>query len=75
MKIDNQKLDLVMARNCLSSEKLSEITGVSQVTIARIKNGVSASLKWPKADGIACPELAGYNDHITAKEKGCLRCA
>ncbi|MCG9969986.1 hypothetical protein L9W92_18525 [Pelotomaculum terephthalicicum JT] len=36
---------------------------------------VSASLKWPKADGIACPELAGYNDHITAKEKGCLRCA
>ena len=30
---------------------------------------VSASLKQPEADGIACPEIAGYNDHIIGKEK------
>lgn len=30
---------------------------------------VSATLKSPKADGIACPKHAGYNDHKTAKEK------
>jgi len=30
---------------------------------------VFANLKSPKADGIACLEHAGYNDHITAKEK------
>jgi group II intron reverse transcriptase/maturase len=34
--------------------------------------GVFANLKNPKADGIACPKLAGYNDHIKVKEKGCL---
>ncbi|HHW57957.1 MAG TPA: helix-turn-helix transcriptional regulator [Clostridia bacterium] len=28
-----------MAEKCLTSEKLSKITGVSQVTIARMKNG------------------------------------
>ena len=39
MKIDNKKLDLLMAEKCLTSEKLSKITGVSQVTIARMKNG------------------------------------
>jgi hypothetical protein len=33
---------------------------------------VFANLKNPKADGIACPKLAGYNDHIKVKEKGCL---
>lgn len=25
---------------------------------------VLANLKRPKADGIACPEIAEYNDHI-----------
>lgn len=39
MKIDNKKLDLLMAEKCLTLEKLSKITGVSQVTIARMKNG------------------------------------
>lgn len=39
MKIDNEKLDLIMAQNCLSSEKLSQIANVSQVTIARMRNG------------------------------------
>lgn len=39
-----------------------------------ISHAVSASLNSPKADGIACPGFAGYNDHIIAKEKGCLCC-
>jgi len=39
MKIDNQKLDIIMAQKCLSSEKLSQVVNVSQVTIARIRNG------------------------------------
>lgn len=40
MNIDKNKLDLVMAKNCYSAEKLAAITGVSQVTIARLKRGV-----------------------------------
>ena len=39
MKIDNKKLDLIMAQKCLSSEKLSQMANVSQVTIARMRNG------------------------------------
>lgn len=39
MKIDKAKIDLAMAKNCFSAERLSEITGISTVTIARIKNG------------------------------------
>ena len=39
MKIDNKKLDLIMATQCLTSEKLTEVTGVSQVSIARFRNG------------------------------------
>lgn len=30
---------------------------------------VSANLKCPKADGIACPDVAGYNDYIMRKER------
>jgi len=30
---------------------------------------VLASPKWPKADGIACPKIARYNDHKTTKGK------
>lgn len=30
---------------------------------------VSANLKRPKADGIAWPNIAGYNDHILVKGK------
>lgn len=39
MKIDKKKLDLAMAENCYSAEELSNLTGISTVTIARIKNG------------------------------------
>lgn len=39
MKIDNQKLDMLMATQCLTSEKLSKVTGVSQVSIARFRKG------------------------------------
>jgi len=39
MRIDKKKLDLAMAENCFSAERLSSLTGISTVTIARIKNG------------------------------------
>jgi transcriptional regulator with XRE-family HTH domain len=39
MRIDNHKLDLVMAEKCLTSEQLSVVTGVSQVSIARFRRG------------------------------------
>ncbi len=32
-------------------------------------SAVCASVKGPKADGIACPEIDRYNDHIIVKEK------
>jgi hypothetical protein len=31
---------------------------------------VTANLKCPKADGVACPRFDGYNDRILGKEKG-----
>lgn len=37
MYINGKKLALEMARKCLSTEKLSEISGVSRVTIQRLK--------------------------------------
>jgi hypothetical protein len=37
---------------------------------------VLAKPKRPKADGIACPRIAGYNNHNTGKERTSLfRCA
>ncbi|MEG1619791.1 MAG: helix-turn-helix transcriptional regulator [Eubacterium sp.] len=39
MKIDTKKLDLIMAENCLSAEELAKLTGVSSVTVSRIKKG------------------------------------
>lgn len=39
MKIDSRKLDLIMAAQCLTSEQLSKVTGVSQVSIARFRKG------------------------------------
>jgi len=39
MRIDNNKLDLIMAEKCLTSKKLSLVTGVSQVSIARFRRG------------------------------------
>ena len=40
MKIDNQKLDMIMAAQCLTSKQLSTVTGVSQVSITRFRRGV-----------------------------------
>lgn len=40
MKIDNKKLDMLMASQLLTSEKLSDISGVSQVSITRFRKGV-----------------------------------
>ena len=40
MNIDKSKLDLAMAKECCTAEKLAKLTGVSQVTLARIKRGV-----------------------------------
>jgi transcriptional regulator with XRE-family HTH domain len=62
MKIDNQKLDLLMAINCLSAEQLANITGVSQVSIARFRKGIqrprpSTIGKIAKALGVTVQEL------------------
>ena len=39
-------------------------------------NGVTANLNRPKADGIAWPRIAGYNDHILGKGKDAsVKCA
>jgi hypothetical protein len=35
---------------------------------------VLANSKSPKADGIALPKIAGYNDHITKKERRSRKC-
>jgi DNA-binding Xre family transcriptional regulator len=39
MRIDKKKFDLAMAENCFSAKRLSSITGISTVTITKIKNG------------------------------------
>ena len=39
LKIDGRKLDMIMAAQCLTAEKLSMVTGVSQVSIARFRKG------------------------------------
>lgn len=39
MKINNAKLEIAMGNAIMSSKSLSEITGITQETIARIKNG------------------------------------
>jgi transcriptional regulator with XRE-family HTH domain len=39
MRIDKNKLELAMARNCVSAEELGQQTGISTITIARIRNG------------------------------------
>lgn len=49
MKIDKLKLQIAMGNEQLSGKKLSERSGVSEVTIARLKKGVQE----------ARPETAG----------------
>ncbi len=39
MKIDRNKLELAMGNACITSEKLSEATGIGACTLTRIKNG------------------------------------
>lgn len=39
MQINRNKLELIMATECITSEGLSKLTGVSQVTLARMKSG------------------------------------
>lgn len=39
MKIDKNKLELAMARKCVTAEELSKKTDISTITIARIRNG------------------------------------
>jgi len=40
LKINKNKLEVLMAAQCITAENLSKLTGVSQVTIARMKRGV-----------------------------------
>jgi len=40
MKISKKKLEIAMATKQYSSEQLAKVTGLSPITIARIKNGV-----------------------------------
>lgn len=40
MNINKNKLDLAMAKECCTAEQLVKLTGVSQVTLGRIKRGV-----------------------------------
>lgn len=37
MKVDKKKLELAMARKCISAEELGSITGISMFTINRLK--------------------------------------
>lgn len=39
MKIDNKKITLLIANKGLSSTELSKLSGISTVTLCRIKNG------------------------------------
>jgi transcriptional regulator with XRE-family HTH domain len=39
MRIDSNKLDLAMARACVSIAELRDKSGVSDVTLARIRRG------------------------------------
>ena len=40
MKIDKKKLELAMARKCVSIDNLSELTGISVYSLTRLKNGI-----------------------------------
>lgn len=39
MIIDIEKYNLLLAKNCLSVTNLSKLSGVSEVTLSRIRNG------------------------------------
>lgn len=65
MKIDMKKIDLLMAKKCLSSEQLSKVTGVSQVSIARFRKGTQEPRpktvgKIAKALNVSVEELIEY---------------
>jgi len=49
--------------------KLIRERNIQLVVMGSQGRGVCASVKGPKADGIAYPKVARYNDHIIVKEK------
>lgn len=50
MKISKTKIELAMAKKCYSASRLAKETNISQVTIARIKNG--SQIPRPKTIGL-----------------------
>jgi DNA-binding Xre family transcriptional regulator len=40
MYLDKKKLELAMARKCVSIDNLSELTGISVYSLTRLKNGI-----------------------------------
>ena len=40
MKIDNKKLEIVMATRCISLKELSKRSSISEVTLTRLKRNV-----------------------------------
>lgn len=40
MEIDLKKLEIAMASKVVTSKRLSEVSGLSETTLARIKNGI-----------------------------------
>jgi transcriptional regulator with XRE-family HTH domain len=74
MKIDNRKLDLIMAAQCLTAEQLSTVTGVSQVSISRFRRGIqqprpatigriAKALNVSVTDIIVTPTAMGSNEN------------
>lgn len=55
MKVSKRKIELAMAKKCYSASMLAEETNISQVTIARIKNG--SQIPRPKTIGIIAKVL------------------
>lgn len=43
MIIDTKKYNLLLANNSMSVKELSEMSGVAEVTLCRIKNGVQVA--------------------------------
>jgi chemotaxis methyl-accepting protein methylase len=48
------------------------IPRIERIVLFLCHNIVLATLYGPKADMIACQEIAGYNDHITIERKRML---
>jgi len=66
MKIDKHKVDLAMANKCYSAEELAEITGISPITIARIRRGIQKPR--PKTIGMIARALNVPVENLIQKE-------